>query len=93
MRDAREKYEANLPVSERISRFIDAYPTLNTVCCNSDLFVEHNRLTGSCEMGRREFCKSHGLSLNGEMTVADFIDLTAGEYGGEIIRKLREAYR
>ena len=52
------------------------------------------KLTGSCEMGRREFAKSHGYSLTEEelLTVEEFIELTKGSYGGSIIRKLREAY-
>lgn len=52
------------------------------------------KLTGSCEMGRREFAKSHGYSLTEEelLTVEEFIELTKNSYGGSVIRKLREAY-
>ena len=52
------------------------------------------KLTGSCEMGRREFAKSHGYSMKEDelLTVEEFIELTKDSYGGSVIRKLREAY-
>ena len=52
------------------------------------------KLTGSCEMGRREFAKSHGYSMKEDelLTVEEFIELTKNSYGGRVIRKLRSAY-
>ena len=35
----------------------------------------------------------HGVDLDGEMTVDEFIALTEDEYGGEVIRRLREEYK
>ena len=91
--DARRKYEQNLPTEERIRLFMEAYAGLETEVPHKDLFRWHNTLTGSCEMGRREWCKNHGLDPeNGKMSVRRFIELTKNSYGGDIIKQLMEAY-
>lgn len=84
------KAMGDMPVEDRVAVFwkshnrTDRYPV-------SDFFEWHNRLTGSCEMGRKEFAREHEIDLeNGEMTVDEFIKLTENAYGGEIIRKLKE---
>ena len=41
-------------------------------------------------MGRQQFAKNHGVDLDGEMTVEDFIALTENAFGGEIIKRLEE---
>lgn len=52
-------------------------------------FEWHNRLTGSCEMGRHTFAKNHGIDLDtDEFTVEEFVNLTKDDFGGEIIIKL-----
>lgn len=45
-------------------------------------------------MGRSEFAAAHGYKLTADelLTVEEFIDLTKGSYGGDIIRRMREAY-
>jgi hypothetical protein len=92
--DAQKKYEQNLPAEERIRRFIEAYPDPTVKVPASELFDWHNRLTGSCLMGRQEFCKAKGLDYeNGSYTVNEFIDLTSGAYGGHVIRQLSDAYQ
>lgn len=94
LREAREaaitKAMNDMPAEDRVAAFwkhhnrTDRYPV-------TDFFEWHNRLTGSCEMGRREFAKEHEIDLeNGEMTVDEFIKLTENAYGGEIIRKLKK---
>ena len=57
------------------------YPT-------KDFFEWHHKLTGSCLMGRQQFAKDHGVDLDGEMTVEEFIALTKNSFGGDIIKKL-----
>lgn len=44
-------------------------------------------------MGREQFARDHDVSLDGEMTVAEFIALTENAYGGEAIKRLKEALR
>ena len=95
IREAREALEIKLyeymPQEERIEAFVNAhdldksYPTM-------EFFGWHNRLAGSCEMGRREFAKGHNIDLNGNMTTREFLELTKDAYGGKIIRETMEAY-
>ena len=87
--DAKRKYEDNLPVSERLRMFNEAYPDRDRKIPASELFEWHSRLTGSCEQGRIMFCKDRGLDWrNGEYTVNEFIEITKDAYGGEVIRQL-----
>ena len=59
------------------------YPT-------KDFFEWHHKLTRSCLMGRQQFAKDHGVDLDGEMTVEEFITLTKNSFGGDIIKRLEE---
>ena len=91
MRDARMKYEDNLPVDERLRLFRETFHDWDKKIPAKELFDWHHRLTGSCEQGRIAFCKEHGLDwMNGEYSVNEFIELTKAAYGGEIIRRLAE---
>ena len=91
---AKEKAFNGLSEDERIGKFVAEYPKKDVVAKNVDLFAWHNRLTGSCEMGRRAFASEHNIDVeNGSMTVAEFIKLTENSYGGEIIRELKERYK
>lgn len=92
MEALRDKLFEDMPEEERIAAFVEEhkagvkYPV-------SDLYDWHHRLTGSCEMGRKAFARDHGIDIErDEMTVEEFIKLTENAYGGETIKKLREAY-
>ena len=84
-----EKLFNDMPIEERITAFWEChkkgikYPT-------KDFFEWHHKLTGSCLIGRQQFAKDHGVDLEGEMTVEEFIALTKNAFGGDIIRKLEE---
>ena len=91
-RDALGKHMQEMPEEERIEMFIKEHPSIDEVFPCEDLFRWHNTLTGSCEFGRRQFCSDHGIDLDGEYTVRYFLDITKDAYGGEVIRKVREAY-
>ena len=78
---------------ERIAAFIRKFPDYDTPYDNADLFIYHHVLTGSCRMGRENFVKNHGLSLDGQTTVRQFVALTEDSYGGKVIRRLEEAYK
>ena len=89
MMDARRKYENNLPISELLRRFNEAFPDRDKLVPAKELFEWHGKLTNSCIQGRISFCKNHGLDWeNGKYTVNRFIDLTKNAYGGEVIRRL-----
>ena len=89
MSDAREKYEENAPIEERIARFNEKYPDRNIKVPASELFSWHHILTGSCLMGRKQFCEENDLDYkDGSYTVNEFIALTRNAFGGDVIRQL-----
>ena len=91
LKAAIDKYEENMPESARIDAFVNAHKP-DVSYPNSDFFKWHNKLTGSCEMGRKQFAKDHGIDLEDRMTVQEFIFLTESAYGGNIIKKLKPFY-
>lgn len=96
LRDAftslQEKLYDNSTEKERIDAFKKKFPDFDTPYPNRDLFVYHHVLTGSCQMGRKLFCETMSIDMDGATTVRDFIRLTKDSYGGEVIRQLPEAY-
>ena len=91
LRDAmealRDKLFEDMPEEERIETFLretdreKAYPT-------QYFYDWHHRLTGSCDMGRKQFARDHGVDLErGMMTLREFLELTKDAYGGDVIRK------
>lgn len=96
LRDAftalQEKLYDNSTKEERIAAFKAKFPSYDTPYSNRDLFAYHHVLTGSCRMGREQFCKSRGIGLDGKTTVREFAALTADSYGGDIIKRLPAAY-
>ena len=90
--EAREKYENNLQLEDRIRHFNERYPDRDKKIPAKELFNWHHTLTGSCLMGRKQFCRGHDLDWeNGEYTVNEFIALTRDAYGGNVIRQLEES--
>ena len=91
MRALNEKLFEDMPAEERIKAFLKEFPGDKKYPVKA-FFDWHNRLTGSCEMGRKAFARDHGIDIeNGEMTVDEFIRLTRNAYGGEVIRDLDKA--
>lgn len=82
-----DKLFYEMPTEARIAAFWAChkkgvkYPT-------KDFFEWHHKLTRSCLMGRQQFAKDHGVDLEGEMTVEEFIALTKNAFGGDIIKRL-----
>ena len=93
MEALRDKLFEGMPLEERIKEFVKAHEW-GKAYPSADYYDWHHKLTGSCEMGRSEFAAAHGYKLTADelLTVEEFIDLTEGSYGGDIIRRLREAY-
>ena len=90
MQALNEKLFEDMPLEERIEAFLKAFPSDNKYPVKA-FFDWHNRLTGSCEMGRKAFAREHEIDIdNGEMTVDEFISLTRNAYGGEVIRELEK---
>ena len=91
VRALNDKLFENMDEDERIAAFWEChengvkYPAM-------DLYEWHHKLTGSCEMGRRNFAAERGIDLDkDEFTVDEFINLCRNSYGGEVILKLKEA--
>ena len=88
MKALRDKLFEDMPEEERIAAFLretedgKAYP--------AQYFYDwHHRLTGSCDMGRRQFARDHGIDVeNATMTLREFLELTKDAYGGDVIRKV-----
>ena len=87
-----DKMFDDMPEEERIVEFVKAHPDKDKAYPNQDLFDWHHRLTGSCLAGRNAFVKDRELSLDGNTTVVEFIELTKNAYNGSVIRHLAEAY-
>lgn len=83
-----EKLFDDMPEEDRIAEFFKSHsPGVKYPA--KDLFVWHNRLTGSCEAGRMSFVRSHDIDLeNDTFTIEEFINLCKDSYGGETIKKL-----
>ena len=90
--DVTEKFTKHQPIQYRIAKFNDVYKDRNAKIPVSELFSWHHILTGSCLMGRIQFCKDHNLDYkNGEYTVNEFIQITKDAYGGDVIRQLESS--
>ena len=84
-----QKLVANMPIGERIQAFLTTFQPGQTYS-NQLFFDWHNRLTGSCEMGRKAFAEQHGIDVeNGTMTPEQFISLTENAHGRDVIRQLK----
>lgn len=84
----REKLFDDMSEEERIDAFLAEHKAGVEYPCR-DLYEWHHRLTGSCEMGRQQFAKYHGIDIDKDkMTVEQFCALTRNAYGGEIIKKI-----
>ena len=88
----REKQLEKMPVEERIQLFKEHFKA-DKLYKGQEFYDWHHTLTGSCKMGRDKFCEEHGINLESEYTVKEFIELTENSYGGEIIKKLKDMYK
>lgn len=93
MNALRDKLFEDMPQEERIAAFVEAHKWGDPYS-TEDFYDWHHRLTGSCEMGRREFAASKGMEISEDVkiTVAEFIELTKNSYGGSIIRDVKKRY-
>ena len=92
MRDAIDKDMECRPIEDRIAEFKKQFPSLDTKASGNELYDWHHILTGSCKMGRDEFCQAQGVKMDQLYTIEYFLDLTAHSYGSDTIRQVRESY-
>ena len=86
-----EKQMETMPPEERARAFAAEFKA-GEIYPNMSFFSWHHRLTGSCEMGRRQFARDHGIDLSASMTPEDFIRLTMNDFGRDVIRLLMPYY-
>ena len=93
-RDAMQKHMQSAPIEERLQMFKDRFPSAAEKIPAKELFDWHNTLTGSCLMGRKQWCSDHNINVETDtFTVSEFIALTKDSYGGEKIKKLAKLYK
>jgi hypothetical protein len=86
-----EKLFEELSPEQRVEKFKETFPDFTAKIDAMVLFDWHHKLTGSCEMGRRQFARDHDIDLDHDkFTVLEFIKLTENAYGGGIIKMLRQ---
>ena len=91
--DAEAKEMKRMPVEERIEKFIEKFGSLDSEHTGKEFYDWHHILTGSCRMGRDEFCKDNYIDLDKKYTVGYFLSITKNAYGGSVIDKILETYK
>ena len=81
----------NMDTDEAIEAFMDKFKK-GEKYPGTDFFEWHHYLTGSCLMGRESFVRNKGLDVNALYTVEEFIELCENDYGGEVIKELKERW-
>lgn len=88
----REKIYEKLDTEEAISKFRNEFKKGYKYKADK-FYLWHHILTGSCEMGRKNFAKNHNIDLDKDkFTVKEFIEICENDYGGEIIKELKNFY-
>ena len=90
--DATAKEAERLPIKERVKKFREVFGSLDSEHTGKEFYNWHHILTGSCIMGRDNFCKSHNIDLTKKYTVKYFLDITKNAYGGNIINQVMSSY-
>ena len=90
--DAKAKELEKMTVEERIAKFVEAFGPLDSEHTGKEFYDWHYVLTGSCKMGRDEFCRSHSIDLAQKYSVRYFLNITKDSYGGDVIKMIIKAY-
>ena len=84
-----DKLLDNMTIEERIEMFLAKFNLVDKYLAR-EFFDWHNKLTGSCEMGRMSFVKDNDINLDKDkFTVDEFICLCENSYGSDIIGELK----
>ena len=94
LEDLQNKIFEDMDTDEAIQMFLKEFPDPNQKYHAKKFYIWHNRLTGSCEMGRNAFVKNGGYDLeNDNFTVFEFIEITKNSFGGDVIKQLEKAIK
>ena len=92
--DLQNKIFEDMDPDEAIEMFLKEFSDLDKKYPAKSFYIWHNRLTGSCEMGRNSFVRNGGYDLeNDTFTVQEFIDITKNAFGGDIIKQLEKVLK
>ena len=92
IRDAKQKYEQNKPIVDRIEDFNLKFKSGVEYVCK-EFYLWHHILTGSCSLGRDNFAKQNGIDINKDkITREEFAELTKNSYGSDIILQLIKSW-
>ena len=86
--DAEAKEVREMPIEERIEKFIEVFGSLDSEHMGEEFYDWHHILTGSCRMGRDKFCEENGIDLTKKYSVKYFLNITKNSYGGDIIKQI-----
>lgn len=92
LQSLQQKIFENMNTEEAIEKFKEKFEN-NKKYKGTEFYIWHHILTGSCKMGRDSFVKNHNLDLEKKYTVKEFIKECEKDYGGEIIKQLKEYYK
>ncbi len=88
--DAEAKEVGEMPIEERIEKFIEVFGSLDSEHIGKEFYDWHHILTGSCRMGRDKFCEENGIDLTKKYSVRYFLQITKNSYGGDVIKQIIE---
>ena len=88
VKDAEAKEMGEMPIEERIEKFIEVFGSLDSEHMGEEFYDWHHILTGSCRMGRDKFCEENGIDLTKKYSVKYFLNITKNSYGGDIIKRI-----
>ena len=92
MQSLEEKIFDNMNTEETIEEFRKKFKD-GRKYKGTTFFKWHHNLTGSCLMGRESFVKNNEIDLNKMYSVQEFIKLTENDFGGSVIRELKQYYK
>ena len=88
VKDAEAKEMGEMPIEERIEKFIEVFGSLDSEHTGKEFYDWHHILTGSCRMGRDNFCKDNNIDLEKKYSVRYFLQITKNSYRGDIIKQI-----
>ena len=88
VKDAEAKEMGEMPIEERIEKFIEVFGSMDSEHMGEEFYDWHHILTGSCRMGRDAFCKENGIAVTKKYSVKYFLNITKNSYGGDIIKQI-----
>lgn len=91
LQSLQEKIFEDMDTDEAIEKFKEKFES-DKKYKGTEFYTWHHILTGSCKIGRDSFVKNHELDLNKKYTVKEFIEVCENDYGGNIIKQLKEYY-